>query len=206
MSKVFSLFLPGIQCLRKWKVSYQSQKLLLNSLFVSSVLNTTCLVFLRFLFFFLQTCNKAEEMENFHPPSHEGPHVSHHTLHVHSAPSPSGWLFWFDGCNPTRSASIHGCYMSLSLCSGAARLKKTGRLSRVVFLPSPFKSTLQRTPLWPLMHPVHLARQSCETQDHRHGQKQFHPLIEPISTLHFEEKQESDMCYCTCTIYKFCLL
>lgn len=35
------------------------------------------------------------------------------------------------------------------------------------------------------MHPVHLAKQSCETQDHRHGQKQFHPLIEPISTLHF---------------------
>lgn len=79
--------------------------------------------------------------------------------------------------------------MSPSLYSRAARLKKTGRLYRVVcvfFFPSPFKSTLQRAPLWPLMHPVHLARQSCETQDHRHGQKQFHPLIEPISTLHFE--------------------
>lgn len=139
--------------------------------------------------------NKAEEMENFHPQSHEGPHVRHHPLHVHFALSPSGWLFWFDGCNPIRCASIHGCWMSLSLYSRSVGLKETGRLSRVVFLPSPFKSTLQRAPLRPLMHPVHLAQQSCETQDHRHGQKQFHPLIEPISTSHFEEKQQSDMCY-----------
>lgn len=70
---------------------------------------------------------------------------------------------------------------------------KPGMPSRVVFLSSAFKSTLQRAPLWPLMHPVHLAKQSCETQDHRHGQKQFHSLIEPISTLHFERKQEFDM-------------
>lgn len=48
----------------------------------------------------------------------------------------------------------------------------------------PFKSTLQPTLLWPLMYAVHLARQSCETQDHRHGLKQFHPLIEPISSSH----------------------
>lgn len=39
------------------------------------------------------------------------------------------------------------------------------------------------------MHPVHLAEQSCETKDHRHAGKQFHPLSEPISTSHFEDKQ-----------------
>lgn len=118
-----------------------------------------------------------------------------------------GWLFWFDTCNLIHSASIRGCYMSLSLSTAPAAAvaaggwKITGRLSRVVFLPSPFKSTLRHASLWPLMHPVHLVRQGCETQDHRHGQKQFHPLTEPISTLHFEAKQESDTRYCTRTIW-----
>lgn len=64
---------------------------------------------------------------------------------------------------------------------------------QVVFLPSPFKSTLPRAPCWPLMLPVHLAKRSGETQDHRNGQKQFHPLSEPISTTHWEgKKKKSD--------------
>lgn len=71
---------------------------------------------------------------------------------------------------------------------------KHGGGLQVVFLPSPFKSTLRHVPLWPLMLPVHLAKRSGETQDHRNGQKQFHPLSEPISTRHSEEKkQKSDM-------------
>lgn len=121
----------------------------------------------------LSICNKAEQRKNIYPPYQEGLHVSHHILHVHSALSPSQWLFWFDGCNLIRSASIHGWFMSPSLCSGAE--KHMEAVSRLFFSPRLFKSTLQHAPLWPLMHPVHLAEQRCETQDHRHGQKQFHP-------------------------------
>lgn len=165
--------------------------------------NITCLV-VSFLLQTLSICNKAEQRKNIYPPYQEGPHVSHHILHVHSALSPSRWLFWFDGCNLIRSASIHGWFMSLSLCSGAE--KHMEAVSRLFFSPRLFKSTLQHAPLWPLMHPVHLAEQRCETQDHRHGQKQFHPLSEPIFTEQFEEKQESDMFYCICLACKLCIL
>lgn len=96
--------------------------------------------------------------------------------------------------------------VTVPLQQGSGGWQKHGGCLEVVFLPSPFKSTLQRAPLWPLMHPVHLAKQSCETQDHRHGQKQFHPLSEPISTSRFEDKQESDMFYCICLTYKLCIL
>ena len=116
-----------------------------------------------------------------------------------------------DDCFDLTAATRHAAlpYMvGTCRCPSAAGQrgwKTQGGLSRVVFLSIAFKSTLQRAPLAPNA-PVHLARQSSETQDHRHGQKQFHPLIEPISTLHFEEKQASDTRYRTCTIYKFCIL
>lgn len=88
-------------------------------------------------------------------------------------------------------------------CPFAAGLTKIMEaVSRLFFSPR----LLRALWLWPLMHPVHLAKQSCETQDHRHGQKQFHPLSEPISTSQFEDKQESDMFYCICLIYKLCIL
>lgn len=102
----------------------------------------------------------------------------------------------FDWATATRmdcSASIHGLYVSLSLCSRPAGLKgkrgKHGGDLQVIFLPSPFKSTLRHAPLWPLMLLVHLAKRRGETQAHRNGQKQFHPLSESISTRHSEGKK-----------------
>lgn len=122
-----------------------------------------------------------------------GPRVSHRSLRAHSALSPSAFLFWLGDCNPTRSASIHGLYVSLSLCCRPAGLKgkrgKHGGDLQVIFLPSPFKSTLRHAPLWPLMLLVHLAKRRGETQAHRNGQKQFHPLSESISTRHSEGKK-----------------
>lgn len=79
-------------------------------------------------------------------------------------------------------------YMAATCQCPSAERNKTGRQPLDFFFSFfplwPFKSTLQPTLLWPLMYAVHLARQSCETQDHRHGLKQFHPLIEPISSSH----------------------
>lgn len=107
----------------------------------------------------------------------------------------------FDWATATRHAAIP--YMvgmcHPSLCSRPVRLKgkggKNGGHLQVVFLPWPFKSTLRRAPLWPLMLPVHLAKRSGETQDHRNGQKQFHPLSEPISTKHSEDENRNCICY-----------
>lgn len=81
---------------------------------------------------------KQSKRNTFTFPYQEGPHVSHHTLHVHSALSPSGWLFWLDGCNLICGASIHGWYVSLSLCSRAAGLTKTWRVSQGCFSPLAF--------------------------------------------------------------------
>lgn len=92
-------------------------------------------------------------------------------------------------------------YVTVPVQKGS-EAEKTGTLCRVVFLSSAFKSTLQRAPLRPLMHPVHLAKQSCETQDHRHGQKQFHSLIEPIATLHF--RGNSNLIYVTVHVEYTC--
>lgn len=106
-------------------------------------------------------------LEITRPPWEEGARVSHRGLRAHSALSPSACLFWLGDCNPTRGASIHGLYVSPSLCSRPVVLKEKGGKHggdlQVVFLPSPFKSTLRRAPLWPLMLPVHLAKRSGET-------------------------------------------
>lgn len=66
---------------------------------------------------------------------------------------------------------------------------KQGRLSALFFffLTRSLLKALCTAPLWPLMHPVHLARWSCETQDYRLGRQQFHLLIEPISSIRLEE-------------------
>lgn len=194
------------------KLGYKSQKknnTLLSSLFVSCVENATCLV-VSFLLLLqtLSSCNKAEEMENIY--------CTFHTRRaLMSVTIPSMYILpsvhqgdCFDLTAATWYAALP--YMvGTCHCPSAAGQRgwqKHGGCLEVVFLPSPFKSTLQRAPLWPLMHPVHLAKQSCETQDHRHGQKQFHPLSEPISTSRFEDKQESDMFYCICLTYKLCIL
>lgn len=133
-------------------------------------------------------------LESTRPWWQAGPRVSHRGLCAHSALSPSACLFWLGCCNQIRGASVHGRYVSPSLCSRAVGLKKgrkTRRRAPGCF--PPFKSTLPRAPCWPLMLPVHLAKRSGETQDHRNGQKQFHPLSEPISTTHWEgKKQKSD--------------
>lgn len=91
---------------------------------------------------------------------------------------------------------------SLCVCHrwGWKREKKKERvnmeaISGLFFRPSPFKSTLRRAPVWPLMLPLHLAKRSGETQDHRNGQKQFHPLSESISRRHSErEKNRNQIC------------
>jgi len=71
-----------------------------------------------------------------------GPHVSHHAFHVHSALSPSALLFllmaatWYAAL-PYMVSTCHCPFTE------GQWLRKTGRLSSLVFLPLPFKSTLQ---------------------------------------------------------------
>lgn len=87
-------------------------------------------------------------------------------------------------------------HVGVALQQGSGPEKHWGCLKLFLFF---FSSCLLRALcsvlLWPLMHRVHLESQSCETQDHRHGQKQFHPLNEPISTSHFERESRSLLQY-----------
>lgn len=78
--------------------------------------------------------------------------------------------------------------MSLSPYSRAALDKKQEGCLELFFFCSLLRA-LCRAPLKPLMHPVHLAWQSCETQDHRLGRQQLHLLIKPMFTLHLEDKR-----------------
>ena len=128
-------------------------------------------------------------MENLHPSITSGP-----SCQSPYPPYPFGPALHQEACFDLTAETWHAAlpYM-VGACHRPSTAQKErkeqgGRLWSCCFSSSPFKSTLQPAPPWPLMHPVHLARQSCETQDHRPGQKQFHPLIEPISTLHFETR------------------
>lgn len=78
-------------------------------------------------------CNNTKEMENLYLSWQEDPHVSHHILHVHSAPSPSVGLFWCDGCNLIRGTSIHGL-VCVPVHSGADNNMEA--VLQVVFLPA----------------------------------------------------------------------
>lgn len=79
--------------------------------------------------------------------------------------------------------------MSLSPYSSRAALDKKQEGCLELFFFCGLLRALCRAPLKPLMHPVHLAWQSCETQDHRLGRQQLHLLIEPMFTLHLEDKR-----------------
>lgn len=68
-------------------------------------------------------------LESTRPWWQAGPRVSHRGLCAHSALSSPACLFWLGCCNLTRGASVHGRYVSLSLCSRAVGLKK-GRKTR----------------------------------------------------------------------------